>query len=395
MLIDVAVFIVVLLSGFGIAKRFDVTPWNRRILQWLWAYHLLFGIVYWAYIAYGPGGDAISYWTLARDLPLSHIVSQMWTGPTFFVIAVCRPFSGLLGLSFFGGSMLFCLAGYLGIAFAYVTYERMVPLNSKIGNLSLFPFLFFLPNLHFWSSGVGKDTLLFLCITLFFFCLVTPKKKMAGLIVSLVLSYFVRPHITLFLIAAVGIGIVLDGRLKSYQKIVVTGVFLLCGIWVFDKMAAFLKIDEINSENLARFAQSRASDLSRANVGSAIDIGSYPWPLKLFTFLYRPLFFDARSPLALIASLENLLLLALSVRVLASRPLSAFRRGSFVIKAAIVFVLVGSVGCSMVMSNLGIILRQKNMFIPALYLFIGWTLALRNNQTNPPQKTSRWKNSSA
>lgn len=378
-LIDIIVFVIVFLLGLAVVDRFDVSPRNRRILQWLWVYHLLFGVLYWAYITYGRGGDAIRYWEAARYITLPEFKTYILSEPTYFVIALCAPLAGMLKLSFFSTSLIFSLVGFIGIALAYVTYERSVPYNARIGRLTLFPLLFFLPNLHFWSAGVGKDTIIFLCIALFFFCLTKPKKYIFWLIFSLALSYFVRPHITLFLIVAAGVGFVLDGRLKAYHKALLLTALLICGIWLFGRVEAFLKIDDINTENITNLTQARASNLSRASVGSAVDISSYPWPLKLFTFLFRPLFFDAHNMLAFVTSFENLLLLIISIRVLASKPVTAFKEADFLIKTAIVFAIIGAVGCSMIMSNLGIILRQKNMFIPALYLFIGWTLARRNN----------------
>lgn len=384
-IIDAAIFIIILALGFLTANRFGVTPRNRRILQWLWAYHLLFGIIFWIFIVYGPGGDAKGYWGIARVISLSELDSSLWSEPTSFVIALCIPLAGILKLSFFSTSMIFCLVGYVGMAAAFATYERLIPYNAKIGKLKLFPFIFFLPNLHFWSSGVGKDTLVFLCITLFFFCLTKPKKYWGWIIFCLVLSYFVRPHITLFLIMGLGVGFVLDGRIRVFHKLCLMVVMLFCGAFLFNRMESFLKIEEINVENITRFSQTRAEGLSRESVGSAIDINSYPLPLKIFTFLFRPLFFDARSLLAIVASFENLLLLAICVRVFASKPVTAFKQANYIIKAAIIFAIIGAVGCSMITSNLGIILRQKNMFIPALYLFIGWTLALRNKPPDRPQ----------
>ena len=43
----------------------------------------------------------------------------------------------------------------------------LIPTNATFKGYYLFPLLFYMPNLHFWSCGVGKDTLLFFCIGLF------------------------------------------------------------------------------------------------------------------------------------------------------------------------------------------------------------------------------------
>ncbi len=384
---DLCIFLLVAMAGLKIADSFDVTDYDRRILRWLWGYHLLFGVIFWAYISFGAGGDAYGYWAMGRYIPFPAIFERMWTEPTYFIIALCYFPAGVLGLSFFATSMLFCLAGYIGVAMFYVLYERLVPFNSRIGGYDIFPMIFFLPNMHFWSSGLGKDSLLFMCIGLFFFSLQKPLKYIPGLLISLGLSYLVRPHITFFMLIAVGVGFLMDGRLKTYQKVIAMSVFAAVGFWVFGKMADFLKIQEMSSEQLSNFTQSRVSNLSRASVGSAVDIGSYPLPLKVFTFLFRPLFFDARNVMSLAASAENLLLFVMFCRMVASKPLAAFKQGGYIIKSSLFFVIFGSVACSMIMSNLGIIMRQKNMFVPLLLLFIGWVLAqkerLQGIETEP------------
>ena len=39
--------------------------------------------------------------------------------------------------------------------------------------------------------------------------------------------------------------------------------------------------------------------------GSSVDISEYSFPLQFFTYMYRPLFFDAQTIIALVVSAEN------------------------------------------------------------------------------------------
>src|SRR5690606_9103908 len=104
---------------------------------------------------------------------------------------------------------------YFGFVFFYAFVKEMIPdysllQKTKILGIPLFPYLFFLPNLHFWSSGISKDTLLFFCIALFVYCLRHVKKRYLGLIISFIISMSIRPHIMLFLLLAFGVANVLD-----------------------------------------------------------------------------------------------------------------------------------------------------------------------------------------
>lgn len=181
-------------------------------------------------------------------------------------------------------------------------------------------------------------------------------------------------------------GYVLDGNLKLYQKILLGGVFLVAFVVLFDNIIAFLKIENLNSESIETFSESRVSGLSRAHTGSSVDISSYPYPLKIFTFLYRPLFFDINSVLAIVASFENLLLLILSWKLFRLNPIKIFNAGNYIVKSLFIFVIIGTLSFSLILGNLGIMLRQKNMFVPALLFICLWGLSCSYQQKLPLKK---------
>src|SRR5690606_32184222 len=99
------------------------------------------------------------------------------------------------------------------------------------------------------------------------------------------------------------------------------------------------KVEEVSVEHFSEFAESKSAVLSRGHTGSAVDISTYPAPLKWFTFLFRPLFFDVNGVPALVASFENLLLLLLFLKVMSEKPYYYFKRAPFVIKGLVIFLL--------------------------------------------------------
>lgn len=373
-MLSFSIIIIVFVLGFSV-KNWPNSPFtskDRKFLNILWAYHFLFGILYWIYVVYGPGGDAIGYWFEAKSNSLSKLL-QMFAifGPgTHGMYLLSFIPANLLGLSFLASSILFTLFGYIGIVYFYSLFIKNIEFNSKIGKYQIFPWIFFLPNLHFWSAGLGKDTISFMCIALFFYSMQKPSKNVIKILLALGLTYIVRPHISVFLVASFGIAFLLDGRLKAYQKALFTVVCILAFVVLFNKFMAFLKIEELNTETIDSYSSSSVNNLNTG--GSGVDISSYPYPLKVLTFLFRPFFFDINNVLAIVASLENLLLVILSIKFLKVNPITVFRKGNYLVKGSFIFFVVGTLSFSLILGNLGIMLREKNMFIPALLFICLW-----------------------
>jgi hypothetical protein len=380
--VDILIFLVVLVLGIGVQSSFsnNLSIQDKKTLRNLWFYHIAFGIIYWVYIMYGPGGDSLKYYNVSKALPNQEALSLFgFNGPgtygMYLINALPAKFIG-----FFGLTMIYTLLGYIGIMSLYIVFKKQISFNTKLGKYNLFPLVFFLPNLHFWSAGLGKDTLLFFCIGLFVYSMQQPLKNVFKIILALVVSYIVRPHITIFLIASFGMGYMLDGNLKFYQKIFLGGVFMVAFVMLFDNIMAFLMIEDLTSETVDQFSEEKVSNLSRSHTGSSVDISSYPLPLKIFTFLYRPLFFDINGILAIVASFENLLLLILSWKLVRVNPIKIFNAGNYLVKSLFLFLIIGTLSFSLILGNLGIMLRQKNMFIPALLFICLWAYSYRTEQ---------------
>ncbi|SCX94470.1 hypothetical protein SAMN05192588_0373 [Nonlabens sp. Hel1_33_55] len=376
-MIDIFVFLVVLLLGINAHKVLikDATYQDIKIAKWLWIYHVSFGVIYWAYIRFGPGGDAFGYYNTGSVIDIGQALQAFYVhGPGTFGMHILNVLPAKL-MGFFGLSMIYTLIGYFAFLLYYDFFKNRIPFNSKLMGYNLFPLILFLPNLHFWSAGLGKDTILFFCIALFVHAMQDPKRYFVRIIFSLALSYLIRPHITIFLIISYGVAFILDGRLKAYQKVFLFSIALIGFILLFDNILTYLKIEELNLETVDQYSDARLENTSRSSTGSGLDVSSYPLPLKIFTFLYRPLFFDINNALAVVASFENLILLVLTLKYLASKPFRAFKKGSYHIKALLIFLVLGAVSFSFILGNLGIMLRQKNMFMPALIFTVMWAIS--------------------
>ncbi|UOK43760.1 MULTISPECIES: hypothetical protein [Flavobacterium] len=373
---DIIAVLIVITLGLGFVSYFkkELSATELQWLRKLLFYHLLFG----AYYCFFVSGDAVGYWRVAQNMT-SDDFNKFIVGEkgTYVLFALNYFPAKILGLSYFSGTMIYSLLGFIGLTFFYVLAVKTISYNSKFGNYTLFPLVFFMPNLHFWSSAVGKDTLLFLCIGMFSYGLLNISRRIFLIAIALVLSYIVRPHITLFLLVSFGLSYIMSSKVSGAKRIVLSVILIGIGIAILPSVMEFAKIEETTMESFEQFSEKKADLLSRANSGSRIDISSYPFPLKVFTFLYRPLFFDINGIPAAIASVENLLLLIISFSIFRNKPVQTFKAAPFVVKGLVIFLIIGTLAFSQSLGNLGIMIRMRNMFLPGLLLFILWSFSYR------------------
>ncbi|HLN95418.1 MAG TPA: hypothetical protein VK183_07260 [Flavobacterium sp.] len=372
---DVIFILFILGLGFLFLQSFrsQLSENNFQVLRLLFFYHFLFGV----YFCFFVFGDAIGYWNHAKVMTEQQFLSSITESQgTFFIFALNYIPSSVLGLSYLSGTMLYSLIGFIGFTYFFITAVTLIPGNPRYRGYDLFPALFFLPNLHFWSCGVGKDTLLFFCIGIFVHGLMKPYRRLPLLIVALTLAYLVRPHIVLMMLLGFGIAYFSGKGIPLFRRVLFFSAMLGLAVVLLPLVLKFSKIEEASIDSFSKFSNAKASVLSGAHARSAVDISSYPFPLKVFTFLYRPTFIDITGIPAALAALENLLLLALTVTFLRNRPLHYFRQAPFVIQGMIYFLIIGTLLFSQSLGNLGITIRMRNMFLPGMIIFFLWYYAL-------------------
>src|SRR5690606_26625510 len=98
---------------------------------------------------------------------------------------------------------------------------------------------------------------------------------------------------------------------------------------------------------------------------------------KLFTFWFRPLFFDSPGMLGFIVSVENLIYLFLFFKVLKKDFFKFLRKSPISVKMSLTVFFLTSLAMTFVMSNLGIIMRQKSMVMYFLFFVIYYYLSQR------------------
>ncbi|MDI1256588.1 MAG: hypothetical protein PSV16_10845 [Flavobacterium sp.] len=376
---DILFTILALSSGYLFIFSFknSLSEANFNTLRLLFLYHLVFGV----YFCLAVQGDAIGYWREAKSMSQQDFLFSLTQSQgTYFIYALNYYPSKILGLSYFTGTMIYSVIGFIGLTYFYVNAISLIPNNPKFRNYYLFPLLFFLPNLHFWSCAVGKDTLLFFCIGLFVHGLIQPFKRMPLIVLALFLTYFIRPHMTLIMLLGFGIAYFSGKNISLFKRILFFTAMIGIAVAILPLVMKFSKIEEASLDAFDKFSQTKASVLGGAHTSSAIDISSYPFPLKIFTFLFRPLFFDINGIPSILASLENLLLLVLTFSIFRNKPVKSFRNAPFIIQGMVYFLFIGTLVFSQSLGNLGIMIRMRNMFLPGLIIFILWHFSYRENE---------------
>ena len=226
--------------------------------------------------------------------------------------------------------------------------------------------------MHYWTASLGKGSIIFWGIALTIYGMSRLNTRKFALIFGMLIVYHIRPHIFLVMATGMIIGI-FTGRQKVplYQKLIVFVGGVVAIFFLYDKIIAFSGLQGENlMESFDEISSKRAGDLSKS--GSGIDISSYPYPLKLLTFWYRPLFFDSPSLPGLMVSLENLFYIFLTFKIFDRKIFGFLSKGAAPVKASFIIFLGTSLAMCSTLSNLGLIIRQKTMI---MYFFMFVILA--------------------
>ncbi len=376
---EVIVILLLLLFGYLFLNQFKnkISENNFTNLGYLFVYHLIFGLYFYFFIK----GDASGYWRGSKNLTYEEFVHYFKNDQgTYFVLALNYFPAKVLDLSYFAGTIIYSLIGFIGLTYFYLIAIALIPKNSKVNGYYLFPFLFFLPNLHFWSCAVGKDVILFFCIALFCYGLLNPIKRIHFIIIGLVLSYLIRPHITLFMLLGFGFANFSGKRLSLFQRVIFISSFIGIAFLIFPLVLKFSKIEEASLDAFQEFSTNKVSLLSRSHTGSSINISNSPFIVKIFSFLFRPFLLDINSFPSLLAAIENSILLFLTIKYFSKKPFESFRNSPFLLQGMVYFLLLGTFAFSQSLGNLGVMIRMRNMFLPGLIIFFLWHFSYLQNE---------------
>jgi hypothetical protein len=336
---------------FGISQR-------RALLVYAW--HTAFCMFYYWY-SLSNVADSTNYYlfSLSEDASLT-----FGTQGVNFLTSV---FSVGLGMSYAGVFLVYNIFGYIGMLAVGAALQQMLQTAGRQERQLAFLYLL-LPGLSFWSGSIGKDALAFMAAGLSVWAALDPGRRYPAFAASSSVMLFVRPHMAGILLLALAVALVFASRLGLLRKLTLTLITVPLAVLAAIYGAEFAGLGDMSTlDDVDEYFSLRQS--YNLGGGSSVDISSLSVPARLFTFLFRPFFFDASGLLGIAVSLENLFLLflmaiALSLAVFGRK--SRLDRFSFwffaLFSAASLFVLANTT------ANLGIAMRQKWMFLPMLMM---------------------------
>jgi hypothetical protein len=368
-----------LISFFAYFIAFP-NPARRRfdIYLALLSLHLLLTVAYWLY-HFEAAMDAFTYY---RD-PFNFYSRSPFDSGTYFIVHIVQTMRSVFGGSFLDYFLFFQCFGMIAFALLIRSFGEIAD-SFGIQVPTLLTATLFLPGFHFWSVAIGKDAPMFMAIALACWASLRLQRRYVWLGIAVLIMFAIRPHVAAITLLATFAAFVMARNVPRIVRALMIPVAI--GGMVFTLVVAGeqLGVDFGEAGAVREFVQYQ-QNLGGA-LGSGRDISSLPFPLKVFTLLFRPLFFDAPGVMGLVASFENVvLLLIFGWTLLQWRILMSLVFRVYHITFCAVFSSTLIVGLAMINYNLGLGQRQKMMVMPAVLLIFASVYLYRRYLAQQPQ----------
>ena len=338
---------------------------SKALLNGVFVFHLLIFLVYYFYAA-SSGSDSFRYYKDVNNLYFGPDWFDYYGVSTIFIKFLAYPFIEWLQFSYEATMLFFAYLGFVGIFYFYLFFVERVTYRHKLFGIDFVALLLLLPNMHFWSVSLGKGSVILLGMGLLFYALNDIGRRLLLLLLGGLIVFHVRTHVLLIVLAGAVIASVTSSRgIKTWQKVVIVTVALAIIAPVLSTFLAVAGLEEADEQAVDEWQQKRSTDLSTATSG--VDINNYSQPMKIFTFLFRPLFVDAPNALGLIVSVENLFYLLIFLKCLSPSFLRYITGSPWIVKVALIVFFGVSVALAQISGNTGIAIRQKSQ---VMYLFL-------------------------
>ena len=340
---------------------------SRTFLYLLFAYRIIFTLFYPLY--YGHTADSADYYyAYSNQLQTFDLESGFGTG---FITLLTKILSQFFGLSYIACFFFFSFFGFLAFKKLYVFISKHIFNSYNLGNNRLLILLFFLPSFHLWSVDLGKDPLVFYGITLCIHFLYNQTfPNFLFYTFGNALIFVIRPHIAFaILITSFFIIFLSSDKIRRIYKLILIGLSVYAGYLAVPFLLDYLGLGDNPIERFYEITERYNSIYNGSNAG--VDMSNYSYPFKIFTFLFRPLFIDSPNAFALITSLENLILLLITIRMLLSKiSYRLFFKENLLYRFSVCYTLLASLILIHTGNNLGMFSRYRNVVIPFTLIFV-------------------------
>lgn len=353
-------FIIFFLGIFAtilVSRKFGAK--DRRALS-LYLWHSLFTLVYY-WFTINVGADASVYYEKALRGDTDFMPG------TNFIVYFVSALTNYLHLNMIGCFFIFNLIGSLGLIILDSIIHSLVHNQRKLLRI-IATLVIFLPSISFWSSGIGKDPISFLGVVLALWSALDLKKRTTSLIIAVILLFLVRPHIAGIMIIALSLSLFFDKRVNIIMKALLGFITIAISSLLVPYALNYAGVSSNSADDIAAFIESREDVYS--NTGSGVTLSELNFPMKLFTYMFRPLIFEARSITQIFSALDNLILLYLFIfggyKLIKTKNITSQENRKFMWAYAIITWVI----LALTTGNLGIAVRQKIMVLPFLLFLL-------------------------
>lgn len=349
----------------------NLPAFYRRITWTLFAYHLLFSLIFHRYILH-YGGDSLGYWNLNADDSQGAVTwLEHWGLGTFFVQWLNYLPSRVMGLSYGSGNLVYACISFLG-------FLKLIKLGYKVwGKYANSPWsrtwvaLLFLPNIHFWTAGVGKEALLWVGLVYALAFLQNFGHYRSGSL-AMLLSFAVRPLNGAILLILLGTRLITIRSVQLPNKWIWAGVLVLLMLGAGYRLLYQTHMPGLTLSALSEFSRGQFAFLEGFRAGSEFPMDTYSWPRRIWTIAFLPLDLGNGSSWHIAAAVENaltLLLIGLAGISWAGAGVRVALPFFSMYGMAVGFFLIIAYGLTL--NNMGIIMRMKSFYM-IFFLLAGW-----------------------
>lgn len=369
MISTILVFIFLLAFSIWFAQRLSAQYKETKVsvFNGMIAMHVAMSIVYVVYASI-TASDSFTYYAFVENNLRGPTWLDFYGTSTTFIEFIGYPFIKFFGFSYGAMMVLYSWFGLIGFFYFYIVLLERIRFKHLFFGYDLLTIILLLPNLHFWSSSFGKGSIIFLGFGLFFYSLNKISTRLIPMAIGAFIMYHVRPHVMFVVLMATILGFVFSTRGISWSiRIFIIMLSVVVFFYIYQDVLALTGIDEDAVFEQSTNLSVRSKDLMKANSG--VDISNYSFPMKLFTFWFRPLFVDAPGIMGIIVSFENLFYLVIFSRILRWDFIAFFKQSDHVVKAAFISFFGVSAALAQVSGNLGLAMRQKSQ-VMILMMFV-------------------------
>lgn len=244
---------------------------------------------------------------------------------------------------------------------------------------------FFLPNLIFWTSNLGKDSIVFMGLLLVFYGYIlfpSITGRLIRMIPGFLIVFSVRPHIAAVLLMSIFFGLIVRSVKIDFKTLALSAIVTIGFVLSYERVFNYVGLEvEIESDDDAIGVVTDVYDKSIQNIESRAGSLNYGGsstgerklsiayaPLYFINFLAGPFIWQARKPMQFVAAFESLIYLFAIIYIIKNWAL--YRRNKTIeFKYTwVFFVLLASTVMGMSFTNYVLTTRQKCMVIPALMI---------------------------